>query len=73
MRITRAKEERLRQQMNLLNYRTDEAITIEKQNIQELEEAETAETITFEGPSKGLALKLSPSTWGAFKGYPLEF
>jgi hypothetical protein len=27
----------------------------------------------FNSPSKGLSLQLLPSTWGAYKGFPLEF
>jgi hypothetical protein len=33
MRVARAKEERLRQQMDLLDRRADEAIAVKKQNI----------------------------------------
>jgi hypothetical protein len=72
MRVARAKEERLRQQMDLLDRRADEAIAVEERNIQELEQEEGAETMTFDGPSEGLSLQLSPSTWGAFEGWPLE-
>jgi hypothetical protein len=35
---------------------------VKERNIQELEQEEGAETITFDGPSEGLALQLSPST-----------
>jgi hypothetical protein len=73
MRVARAKEERLRQQMDLLDRRADEAIAVEERQIQELEEAEASETMTFDGPSEGLALQLSPSTWGAFEGFPLDY
>jgi hypothetical protein len=38
MRVTRAKEERLRQQMDLLNRRADKAIAVEEGNIRELEQ-----------------------------------
>jgi hypothetical protein len=62
MRITRAKEERLRQQIDLLDRRADKAITVEEGNIRELEQQEASETITFNSPSKGLALQLSPNT-----------
>jgi hypothetical protein len=29
--------------------------------------------MAFDGPSEGLALQMSPSTWGAFEGFPLEY
>jgi predicted nuclease with TOPRIM domain len=73
MRVARAKEERLRQQMDLLDRRADEVIAVKERQIQELEEAEALETITFDSLSKGLALQLSPSTWGAFEGFPLDY
>jgi hypothetical protein len=73
LRVARAKEERLRQQMDLLDRRADDAIAVEERNIQELEEQEATETMTFDGPSVGLALQLSPTTWGAFEGFPLDF
>jgi len=73
MRVARAKEERLRQQMDLLDRRADEAIAVEERNIQELEQQEASETMAFDGSSEGLALALSPSTWGAFEGFPLEY
>jgi hypothetical protein len=62
MRVARAKEEQLQQQINLLDCRADKAIAVEEQNIQNLERQEASETITFDGPSEGLALELSPST-----------
>ena len=70
LRVARAREERLRQQMDLLDRRAEEAIAVEERSIveQELDEG----TMTFDGPSEGLALNLSPSTWGAFEGWPLE-
>jgi hypothetical protein len=73
MRVARAKEERLRQQMDLLDRRADEAIAVEEGNIRELEQQEASETMAFDGPSEGLSLQLSPSTWGAYEGFPLEF
>jgi hypothetical protein len=62
MRVARVKEERLQQQIDLLNRRANKAIAVEKRNIQELEQQEALETIAFNSPSKGLALQLSPST-----------
>jgi hypothetical protein len=73
MRVTRAKEERLRQQIDLLDHRADKAIAVEEGNIRELEQQEASETIAFNSPSEGLSLQLSPSTWGAYEGFPLEF
>jgi hypothetical protein len=37
MRVARAKEERLRQQIDLLDRRADKAIAVEEGNIRELE------------------------------------
>jgi hypothetical protein len=62
MRVARAKEECLQQQMDLLDCWADKAIAVEERQIQELEEAEALETIAFDSPSEGLALQLSPST-----------
>jgi hypothetical protein len=38
MRVARVKEERLRQQIDLLDRRADKAITVEEGNIRELEQ-----------------------------------
>jgi hypothetical protein len=74
MRVARAREERLRQQMDLLDRRADEAIAVEEREIAELEAAEQAGTLSLEGvPSEGLALQLSPSTWSAFDGFDLGY
>jgi hypothetical protein len=62
MHVARAKEEQLRQQIDLLDRQADEAIAVEEQNIQELEQTEASETMAFNSPSKSLALQLSPST-----------
>jgi hypothetical protein len=58
LRVARAREERLRQQMDLLDRRAEEAISVEERSIaeQELDEG----TISFDGPSDGITL--SPST-----------
>lgn len=71
LRVARAREERLRRQMDLLDRRAEDAIAVETRGIaeQELEEG----TIAFEGPSGGVGLHLSPSTWGAFEGFPLDY
>lgn len=71
LRIARAREERLRQQMDLLDRRAEEAIAVEERDIAEQELGE--ETIAFEGSSEGLGPNLSPSTWGAFEDLPLEY
>ena len=72
LRVARAREERLRQQMDLLDRRAEEAIAVEEQGILD-QEKEESETILFEGPSEGLALNLSPGTWSAFEGLPYEY
>lgn len=71
LRVARAREERLRQQMDLLDRRAEEAISVEERSIaeQELEEG----TLSFDGPSEGLGLNLSPNTWGAFEDLPLDY
>lgn len=73
LRVARAREDRLRQQMDLLDRRADEAIAVEERNIQELEGLGASETMSFDASSEGLALQLSPTTWGAFEGFPLDF
>ena len=73
LRVARAREERLRQQMDLLDRRAAEAISVEERGIEDQEREEAGETILFEGPSEGLALNLSPGTWGAFEGVPDDF
>jgi glycerol-3-phosphate dehydrogenase len=71
IRVARAKEERLRQQMDLLDRRADEAIAVEERNIQELEREEAEGMMAFDGSSEESALQLSPSTLGAFEGSPV--
>ena len=61
LRVARAREERLRQQMDLLDRRAEEAIAVEEQGILD-QEKEESKTILFNGPSEGLALNLSPGT-----------
>jgi galactokinase len=74
LRVARSREERLRQQMDLIDRRADEAIAVESREIEELDQAESSEVLTFgEVPEDGFNLHLSPSTWGAFEGYPLDF
>ena len=67
----RAQEEQLQQQIDLLDYYIEEAITVEEQSI--IEQELNKETITFNSSLEGLALNLLPSTQGAFKGLPLDY
>jgi hypothetical protein len=73
LRVARAREERLRLQMDLIDRRAEDAIAAESHSIEEQELADAGETILFEGPSEGLALNMSPSTWSAFEGVPADF
>ena len=75
LRTARAREERLRQQMDLLETRASEAIAVESRAIEELEEEERradAETLV---PDSGVITgpQLSPSTWGALDGLDDNF
>jgi len=62
LRTARVREERLRQQMDLTDQRTTEAIAIESRALEELESEEGQETLVPDTSAKGLALQLSPST-----------
>jgi hypothetical protein len=74
LRVARAREERLRQQMDLIDRRADDAIAVESREIEELEQGGSSEVLTFgEVPEDGFNLHLSPSTWGAFEGFPSEY
>jgi hypothetical protein len=73
LRTQRAREERLRLQMDLLDRRAEDAIAVESREIEELEREEAGETMEFSGVSEGLALNLSPSTWSAFEGLPFDY
>lgn len=74
LRVARAREERLRQQMDLIDQRAEEAIAVEERNIEELEQAEVRETINFSDASGGgLALNLSPATWSALEGFDDDY
>jgi hypothetical protein len=72
MRVARAREERLRKQMDLLDTRADTAVAVEQRNIEELEREEDGGTMEFP-ESEGTGLHLSASTWGAFEDLPLDF
>ena len=73
LKITRVREERLRQQMDLVDRRAEEAIAVEERSIEEQEAAEAAELLPNDATDGGLSLNLSPGTWGALEGYGDEF
>jgi hypothetical protein len=73
LRTARAREERLRQQMDLTDRRAAEAIAVESRALEELEAAEGQETLVPDTSTEGLALQLSPSTWGALEDVPAGF
>lgn len=74
LRVARAREERLRRQMDLLDRRAEDAIAVESREIEELEQVERSEVLSLEGLSNNdFALHLSPSTWGAFEGLPFDY
>lgn len=70
LRVARAREERLRQQMDLIDRRAEEAIAVETRDIEDQEQAEALLPVDA---SDALGFSLSPSTWSAFDGYPLDF
>jgi len=72
LRVARAREERLRKQMDLLDRRAEEAIAVEERGIEEQEALESSELLP-EVATEGLALNLSPGTWAAFEGFPFEY
>jgi len=76
LKVARAREERLRQQMDLVNRRAEEAIAVEERSIEEQEAAEAAEgseLLPSDITTEGLALNLSPGTWSALEGFGDEF
>jgi len=65
LKVARAREERLRQQMDLVDRRAEEAIAVEERSIEEQEAAEAAEgseLLPSDITTEGLALNLSPGT-----------
>ena len=68
LRVHRAREQRLRLQMDLLEKRAEEAIAVESRD---LEEVEQEGVIEFDESTP--AFSMSPSTWGAFEGFPLDY
>ena len=69
LRTARAREERLRQQRDLVDRRADEAISVESRTLEEEESLEflSESAVLDTGPSLG------PSTWSALEDLPLEF
>lgn len=72
LRVARAREERLRTQMDLLDRRAEEVIAVEERNIEELESVDS-EVMAFDGSLERLGINLSPSTWSAIEGLPLGY
>ena len=70
LRVAQAREERLRQQMDLLDRRAEEAIAVEEKNLEELE---AQELLSVDPSTDGPGLALAPSTWSAFEGLPDDF
>ena len=60
LRVARARKEQLRQQMDLLDQRAEEAISVEERDLAEQEAL--VGTVSLEGPSDSLDLALLPST-----------
>jgi chromosome segregation ATPase len=56
LRTARMREERLRQQIDLTDYRAAEAIAVESRALEELDALEGQETLPLDIPSEGLAL-----------------
>lgn len=62
LKIAQAREERLRQQMDLVDRRAEEAIAVKERSIEEQEAAEAAELLSTKTISEPLSLNLSPGT-----------
>lgn len=73
LRVAQAREERLRQQMDFLDRRAEEAIAVEEKSLEELEALELGAVLSADPSTDGPGLALSPSTWGAFEGFPSDF
>ncbi|OQN95253.1 hypothetical protein B0A48_18710 [Cryoendolithus antarcticus] len=76
LKLARVREERLRQQMDLLDRRAEEAISVEERGIEEQEAAEAenaAELFPVDPLLENLGINLSPSTWSAIDGLPDDF
>jgi hypothetical protein len=59
--------------MDLTDRRAAEAVAVESRALEELEAEEAAETLVPDTSLEGLALQLSPSTWGALEDVPDGF
>jgi hypothetical protein len=69
LRVARAREERLRKQMELIDRRAEEAISVEERSIEELECQERGDALEeISGPPGGFSLP--PLTWGLLDGIP---
>lgn len=70
LRIAHAREMRLRQQMDLLDHRAAEAISVEERGIEEQEAEERGEILESVAEH---GFSLSPMTWGALDGLDDDF
>ena len=69
MQVTFAREMRLRQQMDFLNKRVEDAVSVEESALAEADQ----EVVDFSQPPEGSALNLSPHTWSALDDLPDGF
>ena len=60
---------RLRQQIDFLNKRVEEAVSVKESALAEMDQ----EVVDFSYPPEGLALNLSPYTWSALDDLPDGF
>ena len=60
---------RLRQQIDFLNKRVEEAVSVKESALAEMDQ----EVVDFSYPPEGLALNLSPHTWSALDDLPDGF
>lgn len=71
LRTARARAERLRQQMDLIDKRAEEAISVESRSVEEQEAEEVLDTSGVD--NSGLALQLLSETWGCLDDVPDGF
>ena len=69
LQVAFAREMRLRQQMDFLDKRVEEAVSVEESALAEVGQ----EIIDFSQPLEGLAFNLSPHTWSALDDLPDGF
>jgi hypothetical protein len=63
LRVIQSKEEQLRKQIDLVNYRAKDAIAVKSREIKEIEQAEGSKVLLFSPVSnKGFNLHLLPNT-----------